>query len=108
MNLTTEVFGDVVVVHTPEELGSEQVDGFGNFLRSLDRSNVIVDLDGTESIDSRGLEALVDAIDFLRAEGGDLKVTTTNPVNRKILEITRLDHQIEVHESVIDAVKSFL
>jgi len=108
MNLTTEVFGDVVVVHTPEELGSEQADGFGNFIRQLEKSHVIVDIDGTESIDSRGLESLIDAFEFLRAEGGDLKVTTTNVVNRKILEITRLDHQIEVHDSVIEAVKSFL
>ena len=108
MNLTTEVFGEVVVVHTPEELGTEQADGFGMFIRSLDKSNVIVDLDGTETIDSRGLESLIDSLEFLRAEGGDLKVTTTNFVNRKILEITRLDHHLEVHESVIEAVKSFL
>lgn len=108
MNLTTEVFGEVVVVHTPEELGTEQAEGFNQFVRALDKSNVIVDLDGTESIDSRGLESLVDALEFLRAEGGDLKVTTTNIVNRKILEITRLDHQVEVHDSVIEAVKSFL
>jgi hypothetical protein len=28
-------------------------------------------------------------------------------VNRKILEITRLDEQLDVFDSVIDAVKSF-
>jgi hypothetical protein len=31
-----------------------------------------------------------------------------NAVNRKILDITRLDQQLEVFESVIDAVKSFV
>jgi len=36
-----------------------------------------------------------------------LKISTDSAVNRKILEITRLDQQLEVFDSVIDAVKSF-
>ena len=36
------------------------------------------------------------------------KIATTNPANRKILEMTRLDEQLEVYDSVIDAVKSFI
>ena len=38
---------------------------------------------------------------------GDLKIATSNKANRKILEITRLDEQLEVFDTVIDAVKSF-
>jgi anti-anti-sigma regulatory factor len=38
---------------------------------------------------------------------GDLKIATSNPINRKILELTRLDQQLEVFDSVVDAVKSF-
>jgi hypothetical protein len=37
-----------------------------------------------------------------------LKISTGNLANRKILEITRLDQQMEVFETVIDAVKSFV
>jgi anti-sigma B factor antagonist len=58
-------------------------------------------------LDSTGLSTLLDAQDELRAHGGDLKIATTNNVNRKILEITRLDQRVEVFDSVIDAVKSF-
>jgi anti-anti-sigma regulatory factor len=58
-------------------------------------------------LDSTGLTTLLDAQDKLRAHSGDLKIATTNNVNRKILEITRLDQQVEVFDSVIDAVKSF-
>lgn len=108
MNLPTEIFGDVIVAHTPEELGEDQADQFENFLTSLERSNVIVDLDGTESIDSAGLKALLSAQEILRDLQGDIKISTTNTTNRKILEITRLDQQLEVFDSVIDAVKSFL
>jgi anti-anti-sigma regulatory factor len=36
-----------------------------------------------------------------------MKIAVANPANRKILEITRLDQQIEVFESVVEAVRSF-
>ena len=107
MNLPTEIFGDCVVVHTPEELGEDQADGFEAFVPTLERANVVLDLDNTEMLDSSGLGALLNVYDKLREDGGDLKVATTNPTNRKILEITRLDQQLEVFSSVIDAVKSF-
>jgi anti-sigma B factor antagonist len=107
MKLPTEVFGDVVVVHTPEEIGADTAQNLEKFLTSQERSNVIVDLNGSETIDSAGLEALLNAQEALRALEGDLKIATSNNANRKILEITRLDDQLEVFETVIDAVKSF-
>jgi anti-sigma B factor antagonist len=107
MKLPTEVFGDVVVVHTPEEVGADTAGQLESFLTTQDRSNVIVDLDGSETIDSGGLEALLNAYEALRALQGDLKIATSNPANLKILEITRLDQQLEVFDTVIDAVKSF-
>jgi len=107
MNLPHEVFGDVIVVHTPEELAADQAEGFVAFLPTLDRNNVVLDLDGTESVDSAGLTSLLDAQECLRALGGDVRISTTNATNRKILELTRLDEQIDVFESVIDAVRSF-
>ena len=108
MQLATEVFGDVIVVHSPEELGRDQADGFNTFVSGLDQQNVVLDLDNTESIDSAGLGSIIKCQDFLREKSGDLTVATTNTVNRKILEITRLDQRIEVFESVIDAVRSFI
>ena len=107
MKLPTEIFGDVVVVHTPEELGTDNSQQLEQFLTSQERSQVIVDLDGSETIDSGGLEALLNAQEALRALQGDLKISTSNAANRKILEITRLDEQLEVFDTVIDAVKSF-
>ena len=107
MKLPTEIFGNVIVVHTPEELSAETSGQFEGFLTSLDRSQVIIDLNGSETIESGGLEALLGAQETLRALGGDIKISTSNGPNRKILEMTRLDQQLEVFESVIDAVKSF-
>jgi anti-anti-sigma factor len=107
MNLPTEIFGDVIVVHTPGEFGGDQSEQFAGYVSGLERRNVVADLDSTEMLDSSGLTALLDARDRLRGEGGQLKIATTNFTNRKILEITRLDRQLEIFDSVVDAVKSF-
>lgn len=107
MNLPTEVFGNVVVVHAPEELGGDQRDSFTVCVTGLDRCNVVLDLDSTETLDSKGLDAILEVQDRLHEAGGGVKLATTNPMNRKIFEITRLDQQVEMFDSVIDAVKSF-
>ncbi len=107
MNLPTEVFGNVIVVHAPEELGGEQRDSFAAHVSGMDRENIVLDLDDTETLDSRGLEAILEVHDRMQDRGGGVKLATTNPVNRKIFEITRLDQQFEVFDNVVDAVKSF-
>ncbi|HWC88186.1 MAG TPA: STAS domain-containing protein [Pirellulales bacterium] len=107
MNLPTEIFGDVVVVHSPEELGNDHAERIETFILGLDHARVVLDLDNTETIDSTGLLTLLSSQEQLRSRLGDLKIATTNAMNRKILEITRLDQQLEVFESVIDAVRSF-
>jgi anti-anti-sigma factor len=108
MKLPTEVFGDVVIVHAPEELGADIATQFRNFVLALEQHQVVVDLDGTETLDSEGLESLLDVLDELHEIQGDLKIISNNNVNRKILEITRMNQQFEVFDSVIDAVKSFV
>lgn len=107
MNLACEVFEDVIVVHAPEEVAGDQADTFGGCVAGLEQRKVVLDLDGTELLDSRGLSVLLDLHDQLRQQEGELKIAVTNGTNRKILEITRIDHQLEVFESVVDAVRSF-
>ena len=107
MNLQTEIFGDVIVVHTPEQLGTEQCSTFETWIPTLERRNMVLDLNATETIDSTGLSALLNVQDRLRDKGGEAKIATTNATNRKIFEITRLEQQLEVFDSVVDAVKSF-
>jgi anti-sigma B factor antagonist len=108
MNLPTEIFGDVLVVHAPEELNEEQSNKFQKFVLAQERVKVIVDLDSVESFDSAGLSSLLNVQENLQGSHGDLKLIASNNVNRKILEITRLDQQLEVFDSVIDAVKSYV
>jgi anti-anti-sigma factor len=107
MHLPSEIFGEVIVVHAPEEMSEDHVGNFAGYITSLERRNVVLDLDSNELLDSAGLEALIASRDALLEAGGDLKIATTIKANRKILEITRLDRHLEIFESVIDAVKSF-
>jgi anti-anti-sigma factor len=107
MNLPTEIFDDVIVVHTPEELGSEQCDAFEAYVPRLERKNVVLDLDNTETLDSKGLTALLGVQEQLRAAQGDMKLAASSAATRKLFEITRLDQHLEVFDSVIDAVKSY-
>jgi anti-anti-sigma factor len=107
MKLPTEIFGRVVVVHAPEELGRDQAPSVSEFIKALDQRQVILDLDTTEAVDSAGLEALLEIYDMLGSLGGELKIATKSHVNRKILEITRLDQHLEVFSNLVDAVKSF-
>ncbi|HWA98753.1 MAG TPA: STAS domain-containing protein, partial [Pirellulales bacterium] len=76
MTLPTEIFGTVIVVHTPEEVGTDQASELESYLVTLERHNVVVDLDATETIDSRGLAAILESQRNLRELGGDLKIST--------------------------------
>ncbi|MGD9722406.1 MAG: STAS domain-containing protein [Pirellulales bacterium] len=107
MNLPTELFGRVLVVHTPEELCVDQCERFTAFLSALPERQLVLDMDHTETLDSDSLTTILDCQERLRRAQGDLKIATTNGINRKIFEITRLDQQLEVYESVVDAVNSF-
>ena len=79
MKLPTEVFGDVVVVHTPEEIGADTAANLEQFLTSQERNNVIVDLDGSETIDSGGLEAL------LTAQEAALRAAAQSLLNKEVI-----------------------
>ena len=107
MKLPTEIFGDVIVVHTPDELGADQADEFQRYSATLERNRVVLDVDATEQLDSKGLEVILDLQDKLRQSEGDVRISAANQTNRKIFEITRLDQQLEVFTSVVDAVRSF-
>lgn len=106
MKLPTEVFGDVLVVHAPDQLNEDHRSNVHRFVREQQHVKVVIDLDGVEAIDSAGLSLLLDIQDDMRAANGDVKLIAGN-VNRKILELTRLDQHLEVFDSVIEAVKSF-
>ncbi len=110
MQITTETFGNVLVVHTPDELTEDTEVAFLDALEkpiAAGQVNIVLQMDRSESYDSAGLSALVDLQDRLREEGGNLKVSGLDDPGRKIFEVTRLQERFDLFESVIDAVSSF-
>lgn len=110
MKLTTETFGNVMVVHTPDELTD---DNCAAFLESLTESinagqlQMVLEMDRTDQYDSAGLTVLLDLQDRLREKGGAVKVSGLADPGLKIFEVTRLDQRFDLFDSVIDAVSSF-
>src|SRR5277367_2051767 len=67
-------------------------------------SDVVLQLDGVEFIDSSGLGALVRLMQAARAKGGDLELSGVPPRIRKTLEMTSLLSQFETYDSVEEAI----
>jgi anti-sigma B factor antagonist len=110
MQITSETFGDVVVVHTPDDLMEETsrllTEAIEMHLRK-GSSAIVLQMDRTDSYDSAGLTALVDLQDQARQAGGTVKISGLEEPGRKIFELTRLDQRFDLFDSVIDAVASF-
>lgn len=110
MQITSETFGDVVVVHTPDDLMEETArlltDAVEGHLRK-GSSAIVLQMDRTDGYDSQGLTALVDLQDHARQSGGAVKISGLADPGRKIFELTRLDQRFDLFDSVIDAVASF-
>ncbi len=110
MHINTETFGNVLVVHTPDELSDETAKSLLDALENPIASgqvNIVLQMDRSESYDSVGLTALLDLQDQLREQGGNIKVSGLGDPGRKIFEVTRLDQRFDLFDSVIDAVSSF-
>jgi anti-sigma B factor antagonist len=110
MQISTETFGKVLVVHTPDELTEDTVPDLLRALKEPLQSGqvkVVLQMDRSEHYDSQGLTSLVDLQDEIREAGGNLKISGLVDPGRKIFEITRLDQRFDIFESIIDAVSSF-
>lgn len=68
------------------------------------RVQVVVDLDGTEFMDSSALGALVAGLKRTRQAGGDLRIARPSAAVRTVLELTSMDRVLRSHASVEDAL----
>jgi anti-sigma B factor antagonist len=66
-------------------------------------SNLIIDVQKVDFLDSTGLGVLVGALKRVRADGGSLDIVCTQERILKIFEITGLDKVFGLHTSVDEA-----
>lgn len=69
--------------------------------------NLIVDLVGVEFMSSAGLRTLLGAVKEARSNGGDLRITSTNPGVDKVLKMSGFHNIAKVFPSQAEAISSF-
>jgi anti-sigma B factor antagonist len=95
-----EVKGEVDLYSAPrlkERLG--ELTGGG-------RSQIVVNLEAVEFLDSTGLGVLIGALKRCREAGGTLALAAPREPVRKVLAITGLDRVFPIHDSVEQATSS--
>jgi anti-sigma B factor antagonist len=65
---------------------------------------LVLDFTEVTFVDSMGLGVLVGGMKQLRAVGGELQLVVSSPEVQRILEITRMDRVIPLHETLADAL----
>ncbi len=102
--------GPVVVMQVPEILGAREV---GNFIQELgpllqcNRPRIVLDCSQVRSIDSAGVEALLQSLEEALKRDGDLKLAALSPEADVMLELMRVARVFETFESCEEAVRSF-
>ena len=92
------VYGEVDVATAPSL--REQLIG----LVSDGSTNLVLDLEGVDFLDSTGLGVIVSALKRVRTHGGDLRLVCTQARIRRLFEITGLDKAVPLLPSLDAAV----
>lgn len=67
-------------------------------------SNLVLDLEGVDFLDSTGLGTIVSVLKRARTRGGDLRLVSTQARIHRLFEITGLDKAVPLRASVDDAI----
>src|SRR5437764_14941305 len=111
MKITEQRQGAVTVVKPDGPVVAEDVKEFASALSAAAGTSMgrcVVDLSAVPFVDSKGLEALLDATEEMARGGRALKLCSVNKTIRQVLELTALVSQFEHFEDANSAVRSFL
>ncbi|HKU26886.1 MAG TPA: STAS domain-containing protein [Candidatus Sulfotelmatobacter sp.] len=102
--------GPVVVMQVPENLKGVEVSHFleevGPLLES-NRPRIVLDCSQVRSIDSAGVEALLQCVEEALKRDGDLKLAALSPECEVILELMRVARVFEIFQTSEEGVRSF-
>jgi anti-sigma B factor antagonist len=107
LEMNTDAKGDWMVLTVGGEVDlntAPQLKERINGLIAQGHSNLVVDLEGVEFMDSTGLSALVSGLMRTSEAGGEMAVVCTRPQVLRLLGLTGLDQVLSVHGSVSEAV----
>lgn len=110
--MTTKLsrYSSVAVVTTNEEIGGEALPTFKDKADSCVQDgypNIVIDCESVTSVDSSGLEYLLDLQDRCEELLGAVKLCNLDDTIRTIFRITRLKRRFEIFDDLDSAVSSF-
>ncbi|HEY2692368.1 MAG TPA: STAS domain-containing protein [Streptosporangiaceae bacterium] len=101
--------GRVAVVSLPVEIDLSNADQIREDLLSVvnrGAATLIVDMSGTTFCDSAGVNALVRTLTRATASGTGMRLVVSSHPVRRVLDITGVDHLIDVYPSVAASLAS--
>jgi anti-sigma B factor antagonist len=112
MELTVErrQVGDVMLLYPRGFINAHTVRVFeGEIQKSLEEKHfkLVVNCEGLTYIASAGLGAMMGAIEEIRDNGGDLRLSGLNETVRNIFEILGFHHLYRIFPSEGEAIRSF-
>lgn len=102
--------GPVVVMQVPEQFNAGEVRKFMEELSPLlesHRPRIVLECSQVRSIDSAGVEALLQCLEEALKRDGDLKLAALSPEAEVILELMRVARVFETYQTSDEAVHSF-
>ncbi len=111
MQIQEQKQGAVTVIRPIGPLTESDAEQFLERLRQVHTQTTgrfVVDASSVPYVDSRGLEALLDANDQLAESGRSLKLCGVNETLREVLDLTELGPMFEQFDDSSSAVRSFL
>lgn len=110
LTVETRDLEDVTLLYPKGYINAHTVRLFeGELQKSLEqkRFKIVVNCAGLSYIASAGLGAIMGAIEEIRSNGGDLRLTNLNETVLNIFEILGFNHLYRIFPSEVDAIVSF-
>ena len=109
-NSTLDDGSDVVIITCPKRIDVNVSDELRDLVTSTiegQKYRIVLDLSGTEYIDSSGLGAIVARISVLRSNNGDIVFAAPGDSVLNLLEVTHLNKILKVYDDKDQAIAGF-
>jgi anti-sigma B factor antagonist len=109
MKLKHENYDQVTVISAAGDMTVDELEPLRKLVTNrleADTRDFVIDLSGTEFVDSAGLEAMLWLQEQVDDRLGQVRLVAPQDNVRTILRITRLEHHFDAHDDVESALKS--
>ena len=101
---------DVLVIDLREDnLDASNVREFKDAVQAMihERTKVVLDMSGVKFVDSSGLGALISCLRMVNGRRGDFRLCAMSKTVRALFELMRMHKVFNIHDSRIEAIRSF-